>query len=240
MRPEGTREKIRKNKNASASSTYFDQEAENGIIAYQQALDPEEKKRIFVEKVRPSFVKLVENIIFVYKFHTLGDIEILKYDCLSFLFENLSKFDHTRGSKAFSYFNVVAKNWFIQKVKYTKKKSSLDIHLDKPILHQLEKENSVLQVSFEGSLLNYEYLELLKEEVKHWRTKFDKTHEKRVLEAVILLLENPDLISIYNKKGIYLYLREITGLSTKQIVTNLMKIKKKYLLFKERYESGEV
>jgi hypothetical protein len=237
---ESKKERIRKNKNAPASNTYFDQETENSIIEFQQALDIEEKKAIFVNKIRPSFLKLVENIIFVYKFHTLGDIEILKYDCISFLFENLCKFDHTRGHKAFSYFNVVAKNWFIQKVKYTKKKSQLDVYIDKPLISQLEKENDSLVFSFENHLLNYEYLELLKEEIKRWRTKFEKQHEKKVLEAVILLLENPDLISIFNKKGIYMYVREITGLNTKQVVTNLIKIRKKYELFKKKYDAGEI
>ena len=39
--------------------------------------------------------------------------QILKSDCVSFLYETLEKFDPSKGSKAFSYFNVVAKNWLI-------------------------------------------------------------------------------------------------------------------------------
>ena len=71
-------------------------------------------------------------------------------------------------------------------------------------------------------------------------SKFDKKQEKMVLEAIILLLNNPDLINIFNKKGIYLYIREITGLNTKQVVTNLSKIRKKYETFKRKYHAGEI
>jgi len=176
----------------------------------------------------------------VYKFHSLGDIEILKNDCLSFLFETLYKFDATKGHKAFSYFNVIAKNWFIQRVKIHKKKSKSDVYFDKVLLNKLESTDDKFVHNDEEMFINVEYLILLKEEIKKWRTKFDKKQEKMVLEAIILLLNNPDLISIYNKKGIYLYIREITGLNTKQVVTNLSKIRKKYETFKRRYYAGEV
>lgn len=223
------------------SNNYFDQNTEDAIVRFQKEPNIETKKKIFVSDVRPSFLKLIENIIFVYKFHTLGEIDVLKNDCMSFLFETLYKFDATKGHKAFSYFNVIAKNWFIQKVKVHKKKNKSDVYFDKVLVNKLEKsENDALVHDYEESLINVEFLELLKEEIKKWRGKFDKKQEKLVLEAIILLINNPDLISIYNKKGIYLYIREITGLNTKQIVTNLSKIRKKYDIFKTKYDEGEI
>jgi hypothetical protein len=160
---------------------------------------------------------------------------------LSFLFETLPKWDRTKGFKAFSYFNLVAKHWFIQRVKNYKKKNKSDIYFDKTIIDKIEKEDSVnKETSFEGKLMDAEFYELLKEEIKKWRFKFEKKQEKLVIESVILLLSNPDLVSIYNKKAIYLYLREITGLNTKQIVTNLGKFKKKYDQFREKYIAGEL
>jgi hypothetical protein len=231
----------RKKGSSSSSNNYFNEDTERAIVAFQQEPDIEKKKQIFVSSIRDSFAKLVENIIFVYKFHTLGGIDILKNDCISFLFENLYKFDHTKGHKAFSYFNVIAKNWFIQKVKVHKKKNRSDVPFDKTAITALEKNNSELAVvSHEEFALKEEFLGLLREEIKSWRDRFDKHQEKKVLEAVILLLDNPDLISIYNKKGIYLYIREITGLNTKQVVTNLTKLKKKYNFFKRKYLAGEV
>ena len=62
----------------------------------------------------PAFSKLSENLIFVYGFKSyFATFDELKADCISFLFESIKKWDPSRGTKAFSYFNVVAKNWLI-------------------------------------------------------------------------------------------------------------------------------
>ena len=66
-----------------------------------------------------------------------------------------------------------------------------------------------------------------------------KVNEKKVLEAVKILLANPDDIEIFNKKAIYLYLREITGLNTKQVVNNLNKLRNRYATFKKKWNKGE-
>ena len=62
-----------------------------------------------------------------------------------------------------------------------------------------------------------------------------------MLQAVKILLEdrdNPNLI--FNKKAIYLYIREITGLNTKQVVNNLNKLRSKYRTFKQNWNEGKV
>jgi hypothetical protein len=222
------------------SKNYFDDLTQASITKFQNESDIEKRKEIFVTEIRPAFEKLIENIIFVYKFHSLGSLDLLKADAISFLFENLYKFDGSRGSKAFSYFNVIAKNYFIQKVKVYKKKNKSDVPFDQTMLNNLEQERSDLVYSYEEESIKKEFLILLKEEIKTWRNKFDKVQEKKVLEAVIILLENPDVISIQNKKGIYLYLREITGLCTKQIVTNLGKLRRKYKRFCCSYWDGKI
>ena len=55
-----------------------------------------------------------------------------------------------------------------------------------------------------------------------------------------MLFDSADDIEIFNKKAIYLYMREITGLNTKQVVNNLNKLRAKYRVFKERWNQGEV
>ena len=67
-----------------------------------------------------------------------------------------------------------------------------------------------------------------------------KPNEKRVYEAVKILLENPDDIEIFNKKAIYLYLREITGLNTKQVVNNLNKLRAKYKVYRNDWNEGNI
>lgn len=238
LQPKRRRRRRGKNKK---KSDYFTSDTELSILEFQNEPDIEKKKSIFLKDIQPAFSKLVENIIFVYKFHTLGNIDVLKNDCMSFLFETLPKFDGTRGTKAFSYFNVVAKNWFIQQVKIHQKRARRDVQFDGIVMSKLENSNHQSVVSsFETQLVDQEFINLLKTEIKSWRTKFDKPQEKIVLEAVIVLFENPDVVPLYNKKGIYMYLREITGMNTKQVVTNLTKLRKKYQHLKSRYLAGEV
>ena len=67
-----------------------------------------------------------------------------------------------------------------------------------------------------------------------------KENDIKVYKAINILFESKDDIEIFNKKAIYLYLREITGLNTKQVVNNLNKLRKKYKVFKGKWESGEI
>lgn len=241
MQEKKGRKKRQSKKKSDSKNNYFNLDTEKAIARYQKETNIETRKKIFVKEIRPAFLKLIENTIFVYKFHTIGDIDSLKNDCMSNLFVLLDKWNPEKGHAAFSYYNVVTKNWFIQRVKNHKKKVESDVNFDKNLVAKLEKRNheSIIK-SFEDDILKEEFLVLLKEEVIKWRSKFEKPQEKMVLEAIIVLLGNPDLITLNNKKAIYLYLREITGLSTKQIVTNLSKFKKKYYLFKKKYLNGEL
>ena len=67
-----------------------------------------------------------------------------------------------------------------------------------------------------------------------------KENEKKVIQAIRILLSSVDDIEIFNKKAIYLYMREITGLNTKQIVSNLNRIRSRYSEFKKEWNSGKI
>ena len=228
-------------KKKKSKTLYFTQATEDSIVAWQKEKDPALREKIFVDEIQQALAKLIENLIFVYKFHTNDDIDLLKSDCMSALYESLGKFNAERGHKAFSYYNVIARNWFIQRSKVRQKRAVADVRFDDIILGELERNNHLSVVSaHEEDMINSEFLRFLKVEMKTWRDKFDKPHERKVLEAVIVLFENPDLIPLHNKKGIYMYLREMTSMNTKQIVTNLNKFKKKYFAMKKRYLNGEI
>ena len=81
-----------------------------------------------------------------------------------------------------------------------------------------------------------EFWVCLLRQVDSWDTGNLKTNEKIVLEAVKILLHNIEDIEIFNKKAIYLYLRELTGLNTKQVVNNLNKLREKYRTFKGKWD----
>ena len=67
-----------------------------------------------------------------------------------------------------------------------------------------------------------------------------RENEEKVLSAIKILFESAEDIEIFNKKAIYMYIREITGLSTKQIVSNLNRMKVKYGVFREKWNEGEL
>ena len=67
-----------------------------------------------------------------------------------------------------------------------------------------------------------------------------KDNERKVYNAVRVILGSIDNIEIFNKKAVYLYLREITGLNTKQVVSQLNKLRRRYREFKHDWDDGKV
>ena len=78
-------------------------------------------------------------------------------------------------------------------------------------------------------------MEYLWKSIERWDQQNLKENERKVLGAIKILLSDPDAIEIFNKKAIYLYIREITNLNTKQVLTNLNKFRVEYANFKKKW-----
>ena len=76
----------------------------------------------------------------------------------------------------------------------------------------------------------------LREEMASWGVDFQKGKEKKVYDAVMMLFESAEDIEIFNKKAIYLYIREITNLNTKQVLNSLNKFRFEYSTFKKKWD----
>ena len=98
----------------SKKRMYFDEVVQEAIIEYNQTENHNVKNKIYSDRIHKAFDKLAENIINTFKF-TYFDypFEDVKAEVVSFLVMNMHKYDHTKGSKAFSYFSIVAKNYLI-------------------------------------------------------------------------------------------------------------------------------
>jgi len=182
---------------------------------------------------------MVDKIVYTYKFTNLPNIESLKDECKVWLTTILDKFEPAKGSKAFSYFSVITKNWFIHKVKKNTKMLQREIQYDTLPL-DVERKYMVTYNPYEKDREKFEFWFLLNEEIDKWDNIKLKEKEQKVLNAIKILMESVDQIEIFNKKAIYLYMREITGLNTKQIVNNLNKIRSKYKQFKKDWENGKI
>jgi DNA-directed RNA polymerase specialized sigma subunit len=218
---------------------YFTQEHEDAIIAYNNSTNSRERTILYGKYIQPAFNEMVDKIVFTYKFTSLPNIEDLREECKIYLTTILHKYNPDKGSKAFSYFSVITKNWFIHKVKKTNQQNRREVELDHLTAdHQLEYAS--VRIMYEQEREDEEFWNLLWKEIEGWEKLKLKANEEKVLQAVKILLEdrdNPNLI--FNKKAIYLYIREITGLNTKQVVNNLNKLRTKYRAFKHRWEEGK-
>lgn len=218
------------------SDPYFTRATDRSIERFQSASLEEGKHEIFDKEIRPAFEKLIENLIYVYGFWSLGDPATMQRECLTDLYNTLPKFDASKSanpnkptSASFSYFNMVAKNWFIARARENNKRarneSTLSIELD----HRSIKHDPNLVVStYESAVEEKERWVEFYRAMDSWRGVLKKKNEHQVLEAVIFIMNNTDSVEIYNKKAVYLYLRDLTGLSTKQIVVTLKKIRSLY------------
>ena len=84
-----------------------------------------------------------------------------------------------------------------------------------------------------------EFWSNLRDEINRWESDLMNENEKKVYNAVKVVLDSKEEIEIFNKKAVYLYLREITGLNTKQIVSQLNKMRKKYRIFKNKWDNNK-
>ena len=216
---------------------YFTFVHQDAIVKYAQTKDIKIRTKLYIELIEPAFNEMVDKIVYTYKFTNLPNIDLLKEECKIWLTTILDKFDPEKGSKAFSYFSVITKNWFIHKVKKNSTQTRREVLLEE-VKSGPDHERLVTYNNYYKLRNEKEFWESLHEEIGGWETENLKANEKKVLEAVKILFENSEDIEIFNKKAIYLYLREITGLNTKQVVNNLNKLRTRYREFKKGWDQN--
>ena len=192
----------------SKKKLYFGPEVQDAIVRYNTNPDNHTlRNKIYQEEIHKAFDKLAENIINTFKFSYFDDgFNDVKHEVVAFMVMNLHKYDHTKGSKAFSYFSVVAKNYLIlhnnanyKRLKSHKKIESLD--LEKNI-------NSI----------------------------FKNKDDIKIAYSIIELLKRREEIENFNKKAIYILIREMTDVKTSQITRVTNKLKKQYKSMISKYD----
>ena len=120
----------KKKRGRKSTRMYFTHDTELAIGEYLASNNEAIRNKIFNERINYSFYKLAENLIHTFKFYytEVDDLEDLKHEVVCFLLEKLHYFDPTKGSKAFSYFSIVGKNYLIlyNNTNYKKKKITTD------------------------------------------------------------------------------------------------------------------
>ncbi len=232
-----TIQKKRRRRRPKTKNYYFTQVHEDAIVQYSKTQCIKTRTDLYVNYIQPAFSEMVDKIVFTYKFTTLPNCDSLRDECKIWLVTILDKYDQSKGSKAFSYFSVITKNWFIHKVKQQQKRNRREVDLEN-ISKRHEEEFLATEESYISVREEEEFWSSFYTELKSWDISLMKENDLKVYKAIIILFESKEDIEIFNKKAIYLYLREITDLNTKQIVNSLKKFRKRYYSFKDDWENG--
>ena len=220
---------------------YFTQDTEDAIVEYLITEDTALRNKIYNERIKYGFYKLAENIIHTFKFYytDTDTIEELKHEVITFLLEKLHLYNPTKG-KAFSYFGTIAKRYLIvyneNNYKKLQEKADVDESDDDQMMlyeHDANIERVFDEVVFIDQYIKYIDINLFK--------LFPKKQDAQTADAIIELFRKRESLEIFNKKALYIYIHEITDVSTPQVTKIIKKLKIIYIqLYNEYYNNGYV
>lgn len=218
-------------------NVYFTKDTENAIVLYNTLEDEIQKNILYTQKIHPAFYKLAEIMIHRFKFYNF-DVghEDVKHEVISFLHEKIHKYKAENG-KAFSYFSIVAKNYLIAEnnKNYYHFKRSQDIGA-------IDLERNVV-----NEKVRYDMIEEKKDFIdifvnvmeQNLALFFTKQRDVQVADSILYLFKTRDNIENYNKKAIYILVRERTGVNSQYITSVINKIKLIYKKLYLQYQHGK-
>lgn len=211
---------------------YFTQETENSIVLYNQSKDPEERSNIYRDKIHYAFFKLTENIIHTFKFYytEVENIEDLQHEVITFLLSKIHLYDQTKGTKAYSYFGTIAKRYLIlsNQKNYKKKIDTAPVE----ILEEDENHSYTLEDSSYDDRLSI-YIDKFTEHcTENIFELFPKEYDAQIADAILELFRKREHLDVFNKKALYIYIREQVDVKTPKITKIANQL---YDIFKQGY-----
>ena len=221
-------------KRRKKSKNYFTQDTEDAIVLYNNTECPKMRSDIYAKHIHYPYFKLTENIIHTFKFyHTeVSNLEHLQHEIITFLLSKIHLFDPTRGAKAYSYFGTIVKRWLIlyNTKNYNKKVKKVDVDV-------LTKDTSTYTYE-QGDYAKEkddlsEYIELfLAHTTENIFTLFPKKNDAQIADAILELFRKRETIEVFNKKALYIYIREMVDVKTPKITKIADKL---HDIFKSQY-----
>jgi len=228
--------------------------------------DADERSDIYQNYIHYPFYKLTQNIIHTFKFYytEVENLEHLQHELITFLLSKIHLFNPANGAKAYSYFGTIVKRWLIvyntknygNKIKNIQitdlaNYSNLDFSEPGFVSSQKMEDNldKVTEGAFEGDELSnqgYKYEDKLsffidiyvKDCTDRIYKIFPKGNDAKIADAILELFRKRDAIDVFNKKALYIYIREMIDVKTPKItkIANVLYdiFKKKYLFYLEQ------
>ena len=230
--------KVVKKKRRKKSKMYFGTPVQNAIIRYNDTPNPVIKNRIYSEHINAAFNKLAENLIHTFKFYYFDyPLDEVKHEVVSFLIMNMHKYKADKG-RAFSYFSVVGKNYLIlhNNNNYKKMKTHDDIA-------RLDYKRDVFGESKNEEVDEFNQ-EFVNQMLEYWDNNitniFRRQKDILVADAVLELFRKRANIENFNKKALYIMIREMTGSNTQHITRVINQMKKYYYNMVQEFSSGGI
>jgi len=221
-------------KRKKKSKIYFGQKTEDAIIRYNKCDKQHIKNRIYEEHIDAAFNKLAENLIHTFKFYYF-DVPLtdVKHEVVAFLLMNMHKYVPEKG-KAFSYFSIVGKNWLIlhnnNNYKKMKQHTALDV---------LDFKRNIGMEEANKEEIEY-YNDFVEQMVNYWENNlnnfFKRKKDLNVAYSVLELFKRRSTLENFNKKALYILVREMTGSNTQHITRIVNQMKQQYLLLNTEYQ----
>ena len=218
--------KVVKKKRRKKSKMYFGTPVQEAIIRYNDSSNPVIKNRIYQEHIHAAFNKMAENLIHTFKFYYFDyPFEEVKNEVVSFMVMQLPKYQPDKG-RAFSYFSIVGKNYLILNNNNNYKK--MKIHDKVEVLDYKRNFTSEESVEYVDEFNT----EFVRQMLDYWDNNitniFRRQKDILVADAVLELFRRRKNIENFNKKALYIMIREMTGSNTQHITRVINQMKNYY------------
>ena len=221
-------------KRRKKSKNYFTQDTEDAIVLYNNTEDSKIRSKIYEREIHYAFFKLTENIIHTFKFyHTeVEKLEHLQHEIITFLLSKIHLFDPGRGAKAYSYFGTIVKRWLIlyNTKNYNKKVKKVPVD-------NLMKEGSTHTYNMKDVGKEKDDLDKYIDLFVNYTTQnilelFPKKNDAQIADAILELFRKRETLEVFNKKALYIYIREMVDVKTPKITKIADKL---YEIFRSQY-----
>ncbi len=215
-----------------SSRYYFTDETEDAIVRYNASTDFDERSKIYGDEIHYAYFKLTQNIIHTFKFYytEVDQIEHLQHEIITYLLSKIHLFDPSRGAKAYSYFGTIVKRWLIlyNTKNYKKRIQKVDVvELDRNDDFRYNPGEEIIKSDLD------KYMDLYVGHVsENIFDLFPKGNDAQIADAILELFRKRENIEIFNKKALYIYIREMVDVKTPKITRIAQQL---HTIFKSEY-----
>lgn len=204
---------------------YFTEETETAIIDYNLNGSSEYRNILLKEYIIEPFEKIITYMIYSKNlFNTGFDVDTLKRDALGYMVDQIKNYSVNKG-KAFSYFEIVARNWLTNKnitgCNQRNKYSEIDYKVK-----EIEDKHNDLDTNY------YHFIEFIDDNYEMLTTNKTYLH---IIEILLIIMKKTHCMSNFNKKSIVIQIKEICDCDSVKINYVFKLLKHFYWYFNKYY-----